>query len=73
MIKLKKDKLNKFYTTPASSGPRANAVNGGGSCWFARDCKTGFGAIVIIGGGAAVVVAVAIPGGQAAVVVAVAA
>ncbi len=70
---MKQEKINKFYTTPISSGPKANAVNGGGSCWFARDCKTGFGAIVIIGGGAAVVVATVVPGGSAAVVVAVAA
>ncbi|MCI6889861.1 MAG: hypothetical protein MR836_06785 [Ruminococcus sp.] len=70
---MKQEKINKFYTTPISSGPKANAVNGGGKCWFARDCKTGFGAIVVVGGGAAVVIAVCVPGGQAAVVVAVAA
>ena len=70
---MKQEKITKFYTTPMSSGPKANAVNGGGKCWFARDCKTGFGAIVVVGGGAAVVIAVCVPGGQAAVVVAVAA
>ena len=70
---MKQEKINRFYTTPMSSGPKAIAVNGGGICWFARDCKTGFGAIVVVGGGAAVVIAVCVPGGQAAVVVAVAA
>ena len=70
---MKQEKINKFYTTPISSGPKSGAVNWGGRCWVARDCKTGFGAIVVVGGGAAVVIAVCVPGGQAAVVVAVAA
>ena len=50
---MKKNSIDKFYVSPVASGPKPNAVNG--SCWFAKSCKTGFGAVVIVGGAAAVV------------------
>lgn len=59
---------NEIYVSPLVGGPKPNIGND--KCIVGQNCSTGFGAIVIIGGGIIVAVAVYCP---PAVVVAVAA